>query len=245
MRLRENTSTIEQPRFEEQQEYWDQRWNRQRRPNDWQLRRGQTILELVRMLSLDRPKMLDLGCATGWFTAQLSRFGQDVMGIDLSEAAIELAKRDFPGIRYTAGNIFEMHLPSETFDLVVCQEVIAHVPDQPELVRRIAQVIKPGGYLIITTANKFVIERWGMGPDPNNHIKQWLSMKSFKRLLEPHFRILKTSSIIPVGDQGILRVINSHRFSALLKPLLSQNQIERAKEKAGLGYSLIVLAQKH
>ena len=110
---------------------------------------------------------------------------------------------------------------------------------------RIARSIKPGGHLIITTANKFVIDRWDMGADPDSHIKQWLNMKSFKRLLQPHFRIVKTSSIIPVGDRGILRLINSHRFSALLKPILSEDQIRQVKEKAGLGYSLIALAQKH
>ena len=114
MRTTYKTSTLQGPRFEEQREYWDERWNRQRRPNGWQLRRGQTILELVASLSLKRPKILDLGCATGWFTAQLSRFGTDVVGIDLSEAAIELAKRDFPGIRYIASNIFETRITQST-----------------------------------------------------------------------------------------------------------------------------------
>jgi 2-polyprenyl-3-methyl-5-hydroxy-6-metoxy-1,4-benzoquinol methylase len=237
-------TVAENPAFEEQQEYWDERWNRQRLPNDWQRRRGQTILDLARGLSMKNPKILDLGCATGWFTAQLSRFWPDVTGIDLSEAAIELAKHDFPGIRYIAGNIFEMDVPAQMMDLVVCQEVIAHVPDQSDLVKRIARIIKPGGHLIISTANKFVIDRWDMGPDPKSHIKQWLTMRTFKALLEPQFRILKTCSIIPIGEQGILQFINSHRLNTLLRSFLSDDQIERAKEKAGLGYSLIALTQK-
>jgi len=239
----EKTTVAENPAFEEQREYWDERWNRQRWPNKWQLRRGQTILDLARGLSLQDPTVLDLGCATGWFTAQLSRFWPDVTGIDLSEAAIELAKQDFPGVRYIAGNIFEMDLLAQTMDLVICQEVIAHVPDQANLVRRIARIIKPGGHLIISTANKFVVDRWDMGPDPNSHIKQWLTMRTFKALLEPQFRVLKTCSIIPIGERGILRFINSHRLNTLLRPFLSDDQIERAKEKAGLGYSLIALAQ--
>ena len=240
----EKISTAGQPAFQEQREYWDERWNRQNRPNNWQLRRGQTILQLAQDLRLEDPKILDLGCATGWFTAQLSRLGKDVMGIDLSEAAIKLAQRDFPEINYIAGNIFEMNLPAESMDLVVSQEVIAHVPDQPELVRRIARLIKPDGYLIISTANKFVIERWDMVPDPDRHIKQWLTMKSFKKVLKPHFRILKGLSIIPIGDRGILRFLSSSSFNAMLRPLLSGDQIDWLKEKAGLGYSLILLAQK-
>ena len=48
----EKTTVAENPAFEEQREYWDERWNRQRWPNKWQLRRGQTILDLARGLGV-------------------------------------------------------------------------------------------------------------------------------------------------------------------------------------------------
>ena len=76
------------PTFESQQRYWDERWNCHRRPNAWQLKRANTVLSMVRSLRLkSKPKVLDLGCATGWFTAELANIG-DVTGIDLSQAAI-------------------------------------------------------------------------------------------------------------------------------------------------------------
>ena len=45
------------------------------------------------------------------------------------------------------------------------QEVVAHVPDQKGFVRRLGELTAPGGYLVITMANKFVMERVDFGPD--------------------------------------------------------------------------------
>jgi 2-polyprenyl-3-methyl-5-hydroxy-6-metoxy-1,4-benzoquinol methylase len=184
-----------------------------------------------------------LGCGTGWFAEKLSHFGR-VTGIDLSASAISAAQKRYPGIEFIAGNLFDMKLPRETFDVVVCQEVIAHVPDQPALLDRIAEVMKPGGYLVITTVNKFVIDRVDCGPDPREHIKQWLTMNEFKRLLRRRFRVLRTTTVLPMGDRGILRLLNASKIEALLNHLLGAKIIETLKERTGFGYTMIALAQK-
>ncbi len=231
------------PTLSEQQRYWDRRWDGTRAPNEWSLRRGDTILAFLRSLPLDDPKILDLGCGTGWFTEKLSHLGQ-VMGIDLSETAITLARSQFPHIRFIAGNLYDIALPAEHFDVVVSQEVIAHVDDQVKYLDRAAWILKPGGYLVVTTANKFVIERLSWDPQPPEHIEQWLNMKSLKRLLQPRFRVLCTTSILPMGDGGILRLINSYKVNAALGLLIPRHCLERLKERAGLGYTLVALAQK-
>ena len=234
-----------------QQAYWDERWETQRSPNDWQKQRAQAILSLVKGLSLDSPRILDLGCATGWMTKMLSEFGP-AEGVDLSEAAIARAKSQYPGIQFTAGNLYEIPLTSDPVDLVVCQEVIAHVSDQPLLVRRISEVIKPGGYLIISAANKFVMDRMrdsdglvGVGAeDPDEHIKKWLDMKGLKRLLEPHFTVNRITSVIPMGERGWLRVVNSPKLNKAAGWLISQRRLEALKERMGFGYSIIAIGQK-
>ncbi len=239
------------PSAEAQQSYWDERWDTQTSPNNWQKQRGQAIFAMVQGLSLDNPRILDLGCATGWMTKLLSELGP-TEGVDLSEAAIARAKSQYPGIQFIAGDLYEIPLTSEPVDVVVCQEVIAHVSDQPLLVRRISDIIKPGGYLLISAANKYVMDRLrdsdgivGVGSeDPDDHIKKWLDRKGLKRLLEPYFTVIRTTSVIPMGQRGWLRVINSYRLNKALGWLISQRRWEALKGRMGFGYSIIAIAQK-
>ena len=239
------------PSAEAQQEYWDERWGVQKSPNAWQQRRADAIMAILRDLPLDNPRILDLGCATGWMTKMLSELGT-AEGVDLSETAIEVAKERFPGIRYTAGDLYEIELTSELVDVVVCQEVIAHVSDQAVLIRRIADVMKPGGYLVISAANKFVMDRVrdsdglvGVGDeDPEDHIKKWLDMKGLKGLIAADFTVLRSTSVIPMGHRGWLRLINSHTLNHLVSWLIPQKRLDALKERMGLGYSIIVVGRK-
>jgi 2-polyprenyl-3-methyl-5-hydroxy-6-metoxy-1,4-benzoquinol methylase len=239
------------PPIEAQQEYWDERWTEQKSPNAWQQRRADAIMAMLKELPLENPRILDLGCATGWMTKMLSELGT-AEGVDLSETAIEIAKEKFPGIRYTAGDLYEIELTSEPVDVVVCQEVIAHVSDQVTLIRRITDVIKPGGYLVITAANKLVMDRVrdsdglvGVGDaDPENHIKKWLSMKELKALIADQFNVLNSTSVIPMGHRGWLRIVNSYKLNQLMSWFIPQNRLDAFKERMGFGYSIIVLGQK-
>jgi 2-polyprenyl-3-methyl-5-hydroxy-6-metoxy-1,4-benzoquinol methylase len=237
------TSAVHDPSLADQHRYWDARWDRTRSPNDWSLRRGEAILELIRPLPLERPTILDVGCGTGWFTGRLSRLGPTV-GMDLSHTAIVLAKSQFPDVTFIAGNVFETQLPTAHFDLVVSQEVIAHVKDQSALLDCIAEAMKPGGYLVITTANKLVMNRVDFGPDPDAHIKQWLDIRTLKRLLRRRFDVLRTTSVLPMGDRGFLRIVNSAKINDIVSWVIPRRYLEAFKERAGLGYTLVALAQK-
>ena len=231
------------PSLAEQKQYWEKRWERSRIPNAWQLRRGEAILTLLRSLGLVHPKILDLGCGTGWFTDQLSHMGEAI-GIDLSETAITLASSQFPHVAFMSGNLYEIPLLPEQFDVVVSQEVIAHVEDQMRFLDRIAYTLKADGYLVLTTVNRFVIERTNQPPDPPEHIKQWLTVKEIKRLLQPNFHVLDMTTVIPMGSRGLLKLVNSYKVNAALRRLFSRARLDAIKEWAGFGYTRIVLARK-
>jgi 2-polyprenyl-3-methyl-5-hydroxy-6-metoxy-1,4-benzoquinol methylase len=176
-------------------------------------------------------------------TADLSEAGR-ATGIDLSEVAIAQARAAYPHVRFIAGNLYETTFPAEQFDVVVSQEVLAHVEDPDRYLGIIARILKPNGYLIITTANRLVMERWDPGgPDPDAHIKVYPNRRELKRMLRGRFRVLRTMSIIPIGDRGILRLVNSYKLNTALRWFLSPRHIERLKEWAGFGYTLIALAQ--
>src|SRR3989441_2447937 len=94
------------PSLAEQRRYWDERWDRQRLPNDYQRRRGDAVLAMLDSLRLRDPEILDFGCGTGWFTADLARRGR-ATGIDLSEVAIAQARTAYPQVRFIAGNLYQ------------------------------------------------------------------------------------------------------------------------------------------
>lgn len=226
----------------EQRQFWDQKWREERDLNEWRSKRGKTLLNLLHELSLDHPKILDIGCGTGWFCNELSQFGETT-GVDLSEEAIKRAKHLYPDITFIAGNLFEIDLSIEKFDVVVSQEVIPHVGNQIGYLDSIANTLKPRGYLILSAANQFVMDRLDW-PHPSGHVENYLSMKQLKRLLRFHFVVLRATTIIPLGNRGILRVINSCKVNKGLEVLIPKQYIEAAKGWAGFGYSIVVLAQK-
>ena len=100
----------------------------------------------------ERPlRILDFGCGTGWLGASLTSFG-DVTGIDLSPAAIEHGRQEFPDVHLIAGSFTDEALV-EPFDLIISSGVIAHVSDQQEYIPRAADLLRPGGIFLLMTQN--------------------------------------------------------------------------------------------
>ncbi len=237
------------PTIDDQRQFWDrhwQNWEQRKVLNDWTERRAQEILKLVQGLPIARPRMLDFGCGHGWFTERLADLGE-AHGIDLSPEGIAAAQARRPGITYMAGDIYKAPLPKDYFDVVVSQEVIAHVEHQPKYLERAAEVLRPGGYLIITTGNKFVMDR--LGPVdwqvfPPEHIENELYRGQLEKMLGKHFDVLKKFTIIPHGQGGILRLVNSHKLKSLLSKFVSTEKLTKLKERAGLGWQMIFLARK-
>lgn len=237
------------PTIEEQRRFWNSHWQRaQERKivNDWSERRFQTILAFLRTLPGSRPSILDLGCGHGWYAARLAEFGPTT-GIDLSPDAIAKASTEFPQAMFIAGNVFTMDLPTARFDVVVSQEVISHVEDQSKYVERAAGALRPGGHLILSTDNKFVMDRLGRmnwAPLPPEHIEIFLDRRALRRLLRPYFDVVRMTTVLPMGHGGILRLVNSHRLNRALKAVVPRAALVGWKERLGLGLSIIVLARK-
>lgn len=244
-----NTGSRPIPSIEDQRQFWDwhwQNWEERKVLNDWTERRAEEILKLVRGLQLPRPRMLDFGCGRGWFTERMADLGE-AHGIDLSPEGIAAAQARRPDITYLAGNVYEADLPKTYFDIVISQEVIAHVEDQQKYVQRACELLKPGGYFIITTGNKYVMDRLGdvgWNIQPPQHIAHQLSRGQLKEMLAPSFRVRRITTIIPHGKLGILRLINSHKLNSALHKIISKSKLDLLKEWAGFGWQMIFFAQK-
>jgi len=238
-----------QPKIEIQKQFWDQHWKHAEERkvlNPWTERRAQIVLQTIRGLGIDRAKILDFGCGHGWFTERLADMGE-AQGVDLSPEAIAIAKARRPDLKFVTGNVYELDLPKSYFDIVASLEVIAHVENQSRYIERAAQVLKPGGHFIITTGNRFIMDRLGdLGwhDYPPEHIENELSRGELKCLLRRQFTILDLRTIIPQGTQGFLRLVNSCRLAAMLSLFIAPEALTTVKERLGFGWQMIALAQK-
>src|SRR5215831_9247945 len=132
-----------------QKVFYSDWWSRTGLANSMQAARCASIIEDLASLELDRPRILDMGCGTGWLTSILSEFGEAV-GVDL---APEAARKRHPHIQFVGADITNWRPELDRFDVVVSQEVIEHVHDQVGLVGLVHRLLRPGGYLILTTPN--------------------------------------------------------------------------------------------
>jgi 2-polyprenyl-3-methyl-5-hydroxy-6-metoxy-1,4-benzoquinol methylase len=235
------------PNVEAQRAYYDERWAHEQYANLLQLHRAAAILDGLRRLNLRCPKILDLGCGTGWLTAILGRFGPTT-GIDLSRTVIRTAQNYHPDVRFIAADFSDLHQADETFDVVVSQEVIEHVIDQARYLDLAAHFLQPGGYLLLTTPNAWnlahwqreSLEEWGLQP-----IEQWLTIKQLRTLLAVRFKIifLRTLSI-GNGTRGVFRLVNSKKLAVILHRLHLFAPYERFLEAAGFGRHIMVVAER-
>ena len=119
-------------------------------------------MALVRRHLPPKARILDVGCAAGYFLRVAQREGHDVHGVEMSAAIAGEAQKALGGERVHVGTLDEAiaakgHAPA-SFDLVTLWDVIEHVPDPQSLLRTIRGLIKPGGTLLLETQN--VASRW-------------------------------------------------------------------------------------
>jgi 2-polyprenyl-3-methyl-5-hydroxy-6-metoxy-1,4-benzoquinol methylase len=150
-------------------------------------------------------RILDVGCGNGSVTGAMAKLGGKVLGIDMSESGIELARRNCPTARFEVlpadANVLQ-NLGEEPFDIVYSLEVIEHLYQVPSFIEGCFAATRSGGTFICSTpyhgyAKNLMIaltDGWdkhhSSGVD-GEHI-QFFSRKSLSRLLEKvGFRDLK------------------------------------------------------
>jgi ubiquinone/menaquinone biosynthesis C-methylase UbiE len=195
VRDRERLAGVRAARVKAAQEYFRRHaaeWDRIRR-----LHAADEAVEAeIRKLLLDRPfrSLLDLGTGTGRI---LELFGREIergLGIDLSLDMLAFARSrlDHAGLRNCSvrqGDIFDLSLPRDCFDVVIVHQVLHFLDDGGRAIREAARVLRPQGRLLVVDFAPHELEflrqehahrRLGFPPDA---VAQWMEQAGLEGVI--------------------------------------------------------------
>ncbi|KKM96871.1 hypothetical protein LCGC14_1173700, partial [marine sediment metagenome] len=129
---------------------------------EWQKNWKQSIAELLRVKvqEISPKRILDAGCGSSPNINHVS--ANKKTGMDINEKALEYMRKHSDA-KFVTGSVLAMPFTDNTFDCVLCIEVIEHLyPEEVDkAISEICRVLIPGGYAIIATPNYASI-RWNL-----------------------------------------------------------------------------------
>lgn len=205
--------------------------------NKFQQRRINCTLELLDSLvpSLDNPKILDLGCGEGHITAQiLKKFPHaEVSGLDYSISAIQYAHQHFKNIDFVVGDACDLPYSDNYFDIVVCNNMWEHVGDPLIILEQIRKVVKPLGYLLISTPSRYRFKNLArvlMGKPvqllSKFHVTEYTVGQIKEQLSFGKFKVTNVYSVPIKHPNKILDIIILPTLRTVLKTINSHHNLE-------------------
>lgn len=122
--------------------------------------------------------VLDAACGTGYGSNMIARVAKMVYGVDISQEAIEYAASTFcecANVKYIQADIMKLPFDNGLFDAVVSFETIEHVNEdiQNKFLEEIRRVLKPDGFLIMSTPNKEIYTVLAGNAPTEWHVKEF------------------------------------------------------------------------
>lgn len=171
-------------------------------------------------------RLLDVGCAAGFFLAE-ARAHYDVQGVELSPWAAAYA-RERLGLDVRTGTLEQAALPAGRFDIVTLWDVIEHVAEPVPLLAEVARVLAPGGRAVLTTGDWGSAYAQSRGADwhlmtPPWHLTMFSRATLARAAARAGLRVAGCASEGVAGDGAFWR----HRAGLLLGRVLGRGDIVR------------------
>jgi 2-polyprenyl-3-methyl-5-hydroxy-6-metoxy-1,4-benzoquinol methylase len=249
---------VDRSREMDEKSWWDL-WNTSHRTKD---NNDAVSSELFRRAAAavngitrnEKCRVLEVACGTGTLSRMLVY--SSYHGLDISPAAIEVARQKCdasslpPGTSpptYEAADFHDWPLPAQPFDVAICIDAISSIREQPVAMKKMAQGLRVGGHLLLTTINRFVydrIQRTSTVRLESGPVAHWLSRTELRGLIvQAGLTIESFTTIMPRGNLGILRLVNSRRLNESFGPGV-EAVLRRLKERTGFGQYSLAVARK-
>jgi 2-polyprenyl-3-methyl-5-hydroxy-6-metoxy-1,4-benzoquinol methylase len=120
---------------------------------EWQRFRVEKICSILRTIS-NKETVADLGCLSGMATALYSATGiKTLHAFDISQSSLSNVRaKGFEGYYWNADG-GRCPMPDNTYDLLIAGEIIEHLVDTDHFAEEAFRILKPGGYLVLSTPN--------------------------------------------------------------------------------------------
>ncbi len=120
----------------------------------WHNRKLAQVIDLILKTykASDRINLLDVGCASGVLTHEVSKSlpKSKVTGLDSYKSAVDFARQKYPNLKFVVGDAHKLPFKNKSFDLIICTETLEHVTDPRLSLLEMKRVLKKNGEAIIS-----------------------------------------------------------------------------------------------
>ncbi len=148
--------------------------------------------------------ILDVGCGEGFTLERLKerKIGKKLTGVDFLNRAIEIGKKERPHLDLRVGNIYDIPFKDNSFDLVICSEVLEHIDDPEKGLSELVRVCKQ--YCLLSVPNEPLFmasnflrgKNWKRLGNDIDHIQHWSAWR-FKKFVEKRLSIVTVRQPFP------------------------------------------------
>ncbi len=183
-------------------------------------RRIEVMLPLIRS-ALPVGRVLDIGCGAGLLSLSLARDAQQIIGIDVSPSVVAFAdalKQELrcQNVAFEIGDAEGLRFEDQTFDLLLCSEVLEHLMTPERALAEFRRVLKPGGSVVLTTPSAISLSHGCMRllRRLNRRIQSEKTIQFDKKTYQAARRANLPEKM---SDDMFLRVHRRFRYAALLR----------------------------
>jgi len=147
-------------------------------------------------------RVLDLGCGTGFFLAELERERPGAVGLDISHEMLKVSEQYVPGARVVTADAETLPFADGCFDTIFCKGCLHHTRDHVGFLANCRRAIAPDGVMILSEpCNDNFLIRWARG-----------LLYHFSPFFDPGDQGFKKEELKDLCEQAGFEVVESRRY---------------------------------